>query len=298
MGLASSRASTAIAIVRNPESGSALDRDALTQALDGQGVAADILDIPDGGNFEAWIDGVAAKYDLIVATGGDGTVSSVAAAAARAGKTFGVIPSGTLNHFARDAGIPLELDQAVAVLRSGAPRPVDYGMVNDQFFLNNVSIGNYPRMVRKRDAFEERGRSKRIAGLMAVAQTWWDLRNVTASITTDDLNLVRRSPFILIGNGSYVLSGFALGKRETISDHQLSLYVAPSTGRLGVLSLPLRALVSGLDRYEQFESFSTKKISITLRHPRVLAGIDGEVRELASPLRFEIKSGALQVLLP
>ena len=297
MDLASGRASTAIAIVRNPESGSALDRDALTQALDGQGVAADILDIPDGGNFEAWIDGVAGKYDVIVATGGDGTVSSVAAAA-RAGKTFGVIPSGTLNHFARDAGIPLELDQAVAVLGGGAPRPVDYGMVNDQFFLNNVSIGNYPRMVRKREAIEERGRSKRIAGLVAVAQTWWDLRNVTASITTDDRNLVRRSPFILIGNGSYVLSGFALGKRETISDHQLSLYVAPSTGRLGVLSLPLRALVSGLDQYEQFESFSAKKISITLRHPRVLAGIDGEVRELASPLRFELRSAALQVLLP
>ena len=293
MGLASSRASTATAIVRNPESGSALDRDALTQALDGQGVAADILDIPDGGNFEAWIDGAAGKYDVIVATGGDGTVSSVAAAAARAGKTFGVIPSGTLNHFARDAGIPLELDQAVAVLGGGAPRPVDYGMVNDQFFLNNVSIGNYPRMVRKREAIEERGRSKRIAGLVAVAQTWWDLRNVTASITTDDRNLVRRSPFILIGNGSYVLSGFALGKRETISDHQLSLYVAPSTGRLGVLSLPLRALVSGLDQYEQFESFSAKKISITLRHPRVLAGIDGEVRELASPLRFELRSAAL-----
>jgi len=293
----SPRASAAIAIVRNPQSGSAADREALTHALHDHGVVADILDTPEAG-FDRWIDDVASRYDVVAAAGGDGTVSSVAAGVARAGKILGVIPSGTLNHFARDAGIPLELDQAIALLRDGRPRDVDFGTVNGQFFLNNVSIGNYPRMVRKRDAIEEGGRSKRVAGVIAVAQTWWNLRNVTASITADDQRLVRQSPLILIGNGSYVLSGFALGKREKISDHRLSLYVAPRTGRLGVLSLPMRALVGTLDRYEQFETFCAKQIIIALRHRRVLTGIDGEVRELESPLKFAIKSGALKVMLP
>jgi diacylglycerol kinase family enzyme len=77
---------------------------------------------------------------MVVAAGGDGTVSSVAAAVARAGKVMSVIPSGTLNHFARDAGIPAKLDEAVARIRDGAPRAMDVGCVNDQVFVNNVSI--------------------------------------------------------------------------------------------------------------------------------------------------------------
>jgi diacylglycerol kinase family enzyme len=121
---------------------------------------------------------------------------------------------------------------------------------------------------------------------------------VSASITADGLELQRRSPFIVVGNGSYVLSGFDLGKRDNISDQQLSLYVAPRAGRLGAASLPLRALLGTLERYEQFETLSAGEITIALRHHRVWAGVDGEVRELASPLRFTIRPGALRVLLP
>src|SRR5215217_494166 len=101
------------------------------------------------------MDRVAGSYDVIAAAGGDGTVSTVAAAVARANKTLAVIPTGTLNHFARDAGVPIDLEPAVALLRDGRRRAVDVGMVNDQFFLNNVSIGSYPRMVKERTALEQ-----------------------------------------------------------------------------------------------------------------------------------------------
>ena len=139
---------------------------------------------------------------------------------------------------------------------------------------------------------------RRIASAIAVSKTWWRLRSILAYIIVDGCDLIRRTPFIVVGNGNYVLSGFALGRRENVSDHQLSLYVAPRTGRLGALSIPLRALFGRLERYEQFESTSATQITMSLRHPRVPAGIDGEVRELESPLRFVIRPGALQVMLP
>ena len=287
-----------IVVVRNPRSGSALDTETLRQALHGAGVSADIVDMPNGPEFEEWIDRLAGSHDVIAAAGGDGTVSSVAAAVARANKTLAVIPTGTLNHFARDAGIPTDLDAAVALLRTGRPGAVDVGIVNDRFFLNNVSLGSYPRMVDERTELERRGRSRRIAAMVAAARTWWRLRSVTAALTVDGRDLIRRSPFIVVGNGRYVLSGFALSRRHHISDHQLSLYVAPRAGRLGALSLPLRALLGTLDRYEQFETFAATEITIALSQRRVLTGIDGEVRELESPLRFAVRPGALQVLLP
>ena len=287
-----------IAIVRNPRSGTAVETAALEQALDHSGITADILDIPDGPQLDDWLDRIAPNYDVIAAAGGDGTVSSVAAGVARAGKTLAVIPTGTLNHFAHDAGIPTELGQAVALIRTGEPRGVDAGFVNDRFFLNNVSLGSYPRMVYERTRLERSGRSRRLASAIAVSKTWWRLRSILAYITVDGRDLIRRSPFIVVGNGSYVLSGFALGQREDISSHQLSLYVAPRTGRFGALSIPFRALFGRLERYEQFESTSATEITMSLRHPRVPAGIDGEVRELESPLRFVVRPGALQVMLP
>jgi diacylglycerol kinase family enzyme len=284
-------------VVRNPRSGSAHDAATLRQALDDAGVAAEIVDILKGPEFEASIDRLARDFAVVAAAGGDGTVSSIAAAVARAGKTLAVIPMGTMNHFARDAGIPTEVDAAIALLRAGRPGAVDVGIVNDRYFLNNVSLGSYPRMVAERTQLERRGHSRRLAGIVATARTWWRLRSVTAALTVDGHDLIRRSPFIVIGNGRYDLSGFDLTRRD-LSDHQLSLYVAPRAGRLGALSLPLRALLGTLDRYEQFEIHRANAITIALSRQRVLAGIDGEVRELESPLRFSVRRGGLQVLLP
>jgi diacylglycerol kinase family enzyme len=80
-----------------------------------------------------------------------------------------------------------------------------------------------------------------VAAAIAIARTWWHLRKLTAAMSIDSREIVRHSPFIVVGNGGYVLSGLSLGQREEISDGRLSLYVAPSTGRIGVLSLPFRA---------------------------------------------------------
>jgi diacylglycerol kinase family enzyme len=287
-----------IVIVRNARSGSAVETARLRQALHGAGISADIVDIPNAPGLEDWIDALARKYDVIAAAGGDGTVSSVAAAVTRANKTLAVIPAGTMNHFARDAGIPTGLDAAVAVLGSGRAGAVEAGLVNGRLFLNNVSLGSYPRMVDERNRLERRGHSRRVAAIVATARTWWRLRSVTAALTIDGRELIRRSPFIVVGNGRYVLSGFALSRRHHISDHQLSLYVAARAGRLGALSLPLRALFGTLDRYEQFETLTATEITIGFGRRRVLVAIDGEVSELQSPLRFAVKPGALRVLLP
>jgi len=254
--------------------------------------------LPQGPPSGDWLDGVAGRYDVLAATGGDGTVSSVAAAVARAGKTLAVIPTGTLNHFARDAGIPTDIGQAVAVIGNGRERAVDIGMVNEHVFLNNVSLGGYPHMVHHRTVLERRGRSRPVAAAIAIARTWWRLGKLTAALSIDGREMLRRSPFILVGNGSYVLSGLSLGRREEISDGRLSLYVAPATGRIGVLALPMRALTGTLERVEQFEVFSADRITMQFRRPRIEVAIDGEVRILESPLHFSIRRAALRVLVP
>jgi diacylglycerol kinase family enzyme len=287
-----------IAVVRNPNSGTAPDAAALEQALRNAGVSARVVDSPAGDAFVPWLDRLAADNDVLVAAGGDGTVSAVANAAVKAGKTLAIIPAGTLNHFARDCGIPAGLDEALAVIRSGRDQSVDIGSVNGHLFLNNVSLGNYPRMVRKRTVLERRGLSRRVAGAVAALQTWWDLRKMPVALRLDDRDLFRNSPFIVVANGSYELSGFSLGKREQINDSRLSIYVAPPSGRFGALLLPMRALAGTLESHEQFETLEATAVTASFRFPRVAAGIDGEVRELQSPLVFAIQRQSLRVRVP
>lgn len=286
-----------LGVVLNRRSGTALEQAALEAALDRAGLQADILPVPaamGGGS----IDHAAASYDVLVAAGGDGTVSTVAAAVARHGRTLGVIPSGTLNHFARDAGIPTDLDEAVAVLARGYTRMLDAGDVNGEIFINNASIGAYPRMVWERNRARKRGLPRPLAVGIAVARTWFDLRSIAVRMTIDGVDLVRSSPFIFVGNSEYEVEGTSIGSRLTMTDGKLSLYLAPKFDRFDAVLLPARVLLKTLESHEKFEARSAAEILIEPSARRVTVGLDGEIKTLDAPLRFTVRRGVLRTILP
>src|SRR5207249_4336821 len=99
-------------------------------------------------------------YRIVVAGGGDGTMNAVASAIFGTDKTMGVLPMGTLNHFARDLGIPLALDRAIAVIAEGESAQIDVAEVNGNIFINNSSIGLYSALVRYRIDNQKVGYSK------------------------------------------------------------------------------------------------------------------------------------------
>src|ERR1700692_1072666 len=95
---------------------------------------------------------ISAKPPVIVIGGGDGTLSGSASAFVGAETALGILPLGTLNHFAKDLHIPLDLEGAIQTIADGQTAKVDLGAVNDRFFLNNSSLGLYPKVVAGRDA--------------------------------------------------------------------------------------------------------------------------------------------------
>jgi diacylglycerol kinase family enzyme len=112
---------------------------------------------------------VSSGMDCIVAAGGDGTMSSIAAVLAGTRIPMGVLPIGTLNHFARDLGILFDVEQAVRIITKGEPQGVDVGEVNGRIFINNSSIGLYPAAVRLREKYLDRlGGNKWIAMALAL----------------------------------------------------------------------------------------------------------------------------------
>ncbi|MEJ7806295.1 MAG: diacylglycerol kinase family protein [Telluria sp.] len=237
---------------------------------------------------------------IVVAGGGDGTINAVASVVADTGVAFGVLPLGTLNHFAKDAGIPLQLDEAIATIAGGARRQVDVGEVNDRIFLNNSSLGLYPDIVRDREKQQNRfGRGKWLAALWATLGALRRYPFLSVRLKMDDgTDHARRTPFVFIGNNPYTMQGFCIGERAALDGGKLSLYVAQRPGRLALLRLGWSALCGRLAQERDFDVLSAENLEIDTRHKRIRVATDGEVTVMLTPLRYRIRPGALCVIVP
>lgn len=254
--------------------------------------------VAHGGDLPARARQAVARGDLVVAAGGDGTVSAVATAATAANATFGVLPTGTLNHFAKDIGMPTDLAAAVQVIVAGRVRRLDAGEVNGRLFINNSSIGIYPRMVWERESERRRGIEKRLAFGLAMLRTWRQYRTLSGRVLVDDVPHGVRTPFIFVGNNDYVVEGLRLGGRRALDAGHLSVLVAPDCGRFEILALPLRALVGRLKADAGVDSYTAREVVIELRRSRVSVACDGEIVIMPSPLRYRIRPRVLRTIVP
>lgn len=242
---------------------------------------------------------VAQGATLVAGGGGDGTQNAIAGQLAGTGVPYGVLPMGTLNHFAKDLGIPLDLDGAVHTIATGVPKQVDVGEVNGQVFLNNSSLGLYPDIVRDREKQQSRlGRGKWPAAIWATVAALRRYPFLSVRMQAEDARLARRTPFVFIGNNEYIMEGLAIGARNRLDAGTLSFYVAQRPGRLGLLRFALRALIGGLKEERDFDVLLSKEMTIETRHKHLHVAFDGEVDKMATPLCYRIRPGALTVMVP
>jgi diacylglycerol kinase family enzyme len=236
----------------------------------------------------------------VVAGGGDGTVGSVAAALVGTGKPLGVLPLGTLNHFAKDLHIPLTLEAAARNVCEGRAVSVDVGEVNGQVFVNNSSLGLYPLIVRRREKLQERqGSGKWSAFVRACVAVLRRYPFMHVRLSADGQDIVRKTPFVFVGNNEYHMESLQIGGRKLLDAGRLSLYVAHRTGRLGLLRLALSALVGRLRQAKDFDALCAQEIWVETRRPKRLpVATDGEVNVMTTPLHYRVRPGALTVIVP
>ena len=237
--------------------------------------------------------------EIIVAAGGDGTVSAVAAELVETNKTLGVLPIGTLNHFARDLRIPLDLGRRGADDNGWNVVSVDAAEVNGRVFINNSSLGLYPRIVSKREEQQERlGRGKWPAFLWATFHALRRFPFLDLQIELEGKQLSRRTAFLFVGNNEYQIAGFKLGARPCLNHGNLGLYLTHRTGRFGLFRLGLHALFGRVDQAEDFEKFCVTEARIATRKRQLLVACDGEVTRMQTPLHYRSRQNALRVLVP
>jgi diacylglycerol kinase family enzyme len=240
----------------------------------------------------------AAGAPVIVAGGGDGTISTVAASVAGTGTALGVLPLGTLNHFAKDMGIPLDLPAAIRAIVAGRTTLVDVGEVNGRVFINNASLGLYPSLVHQREKGQARGRGKWTATALAAARLWRRYRHVRVVVQAGSKTRVVRTPIVFIGNNQYHLEGTQFGGRVRLDAGTLHLATAPGMTRAQMLRAVVATLAGRSPLEEQLDSVLTPHLSITAWRRHLGVALDGEVMLMPTPLRFRSRPGALRVCVP
>jgi diacylglycerol kinase family enzyme len=236
---------------------------------------------------------------ILVAGGGDGTISTVAAIAVEHRLALGILPLGTLNHFAKDLGIPMDMREAVQVVARGRMIEVDVGEVGGRIFINNSSLGIYPDIVRDRTRQQRRlGRGKRWALVWATLTALKRSSFLRLRITLDGRERAVRTPFIFIGNNAYIMEGFDIGKREGMQDGRLSVYFTRRCSRLGLIGLGFRALFGRLTQARDFEAVTAQRLVVDSGHRALRVAADGEVFGAAPPLEYRMRPLALKVIVP
>jgi len=234
----------------------------------------------------------------VVAGGGDGTINAVASALIDTDKTLGVLPLGTLNHFAKDLKIPLDLQGAVKNIVANHVVPVDVGEVNGHFFLNNSSLGLYPRLVHEREQKQRLGHGKWPAFVWAAFSVMRRYPFLDVRLSVDGKEISSRSPFVFVGNNEYEMENFNIGRRARLDAGELSLYFSHRMRRLGLVGLGLRALIGRVENAEQFVAMRATQFSIETRRGRIRVATDGEVTMMKPPLRYRVRPAALKVIVP
>ena len=262
----------------NPRSGDgAVERFGLIELAAELGVETVMLE--SGRDLETLArDAVERGADCLGVAGGDGSQAVVAAVAVEHGLPFVCVSAGTRNHFAMDLGLDRnDPRQSMGAFRDACERRVDYATVNGRMFINNVSLGVYAAIVHDdsyRDAKVETTMNV-LPELIGPHAAPSDLRFVTS-----DGNEVDAAIAVVVSNNTYTMHGTAVSVRRRHLDR----------GELGV--------IAATTPRPFWHELTATEFEVRSQSDVVLAGIDGEPVELATPLRFETHPGRLVMLVP
>lgn len=274
--------------------------DALTACLQGRVSELKLCRIDKGSDLaDVAHQAVAQGFDLIVAVGGDGTQAAIASAVTGTSAAMVVIPGGTFNYFARDLGSGETFEAALKVFESPVLRRIHVGEMNGMIFLNNVSFGAYPEILKRRENIYKRwGRSRMAAYWSAVAALWNLRRPLQLVVRADGQERRFTTALAFVAKSAYQLETFGLEGASQIREGQLALLVARAHRPGPMVRAALRLALGKSARYHDFDLISAEEIYLETLPKHEYVAHDGEKVWMDAPFHIRVRHHALAVLVP
>ncbi|MHA7883764.1 diacylglycerol/lipid kinase family protein [Nitratireductor rhodophyticola] len=238
--------------------------------------------------------------DVLLAGGGDGTISLAAGLLAHSEKALAILPAGTMNLFARSLGIPQDLQAAMQALAQGSIRRVDIAEADGTFYVHQLSIGMHPQLIRLRERMEFRSRvGKIIASVRAAIATMVRPPKLELELELPETKMLATTSNLAVTNNLY-----GEGQRLPFTDRpdggQLGIYITHARTRAEMLLFFLNMGIGRWRKNEQVEIHQANEVMVRVRSgtQRFKCAIDGELRPLPRETRIVLHPKALRVLAP
>lgn len=240
---------------------------------------------------------------IVVAAGGDGTINAVAQATLGSGCAFGVLPQGTFNYFSRTHGIPADINEALQILLYQTARPVQVGLVNEQVFLVNASLGLYPKLLEDREAWKAQfGRSRLVAFGAGLSTLLRRGRNLRLSIELQGAAHDVRTPTLFVGNNALQMEQLGFAEANAIDAGQLAGIMLKPVTQSAMLRLLVRGAFGQLGAADDVVNFAFRKLTVhqpqSFGPRRVKVATDGEITWQTFPLTFSVSPDPLLLICP
>lgn len=234
-----------------------------------------------------------------VVAGGDGSVHHVAQALVNTEGILGVVPIGSVNHLARDLGIPIgDWRTALDVAVRGEIRQIDVGRVNGHYFINSVMLGLYPSI----SAFRERFRSLHSrwrAYVKAFRLALHHFPHVTLVVELDGRVETFRTQMFVVAVNSYDLTQIGMVSPKTsFNDGRVSIYSLSFMSRLQFVGAAAKYFRGKVVETPGFRSIRTTQMSVDTGKRRLRISVDGELMDLDTPLQIAAVPSSLLVRAP
>jgi diacylglycerol kinase (ATP) len=273
-----------------------LTADALRTALADRGLEVSHRELAEGDDLAELATHAADTGHDVVVAGGDGTVSVAAAALlGHASATLGILALGSFNNMARNFGVPVTLEEALAAIADGRVATVDAGWV--------VRDGD-----EGRPFFEAAGVGVDALGFLAVElaekRGWWRAaqalwrglrrRKTPMRITIDGRTYRTGTPAVTVSNGPFHGMGFAVASDADPSDGFLNVAVFQGMDRWEVLRHFLAVARRRPRREPRVATYSARRVTVEGVRRALPAHADG-VSIGFTPVTFEVRPGALRL---
>jgi diacylglycerol kinase family enzyme len=267
------------------------------------GEAGDELEVIvcDGRDTPAALERAAIRDDIdaIIAGGGDGTISTAAGIAWRAGVPLGVIPAGTMNLFARSLKLPLDIWAVLETLAQGDIRECDIGSADGQAFVHQFSAGMHARMVRYRNTLSYRTRVGKIAAnVRASVGVVLDPPQFEVEFEVEGRREKRLTSAISVSNNPFGEN--ALMFSEDLTTGHLGIYIAEPLKPTTAARLAFDIMRGKLKENQAITEMQAR--AVELHFPRVYKTanyvLDGELVPLGRDISIRLHPGELKVIVP
>ena len=240
-----------------------------------------------------------AGYGTLVAAGGDGTIGAVTGVARAYGRRLGVIQMGTFNFFARQLGLPEEIEPAIDLIAEGPTRRISLAEVNGEVFLNNASLGLYPAILAEREGTYRRWGRSRMAAHWSVLTTFARFhRPLSLRVSVDGRTIRSRTPLAFVARSAYQLDLFGLKGADDVRNGRFALFLAPDSSRLQLLLFAVRLAWRSMEEGRDYEFVAGRSIDIETDSPHRQIARDGERERMKAPFRFRMLDDAIEVIAP